>query len=101
MGSAFHQLCPRYNGTLTLIAPMAIRLWETFTFLRVLPFLNNPKDLDSSCKAGLDFWDCFGRKNLCLITEETRYGIVKWRMGDNPERGAGDGLVTIQFFACF
>ena len=29
MGSAFHQLCPRYSGTLT---PMAIRLWETFTY---------------------------------------------------------------------
>ena len=33
MGSAFHQLCPRYSGTLTPTAPTAIRLWETFTFL--------------------------------------------------------------------
>ena len=32
MGSAFHQLCPRYSGTLTPTAPMANRLWETFTF---------------------------------------------------------------------
>ena len=32
MGSAFHQLCPRYSGTLTPTAPTAIRLWETFTF---------------------------------------------------------------------
>ena len=32
MGSAFHQLCPRYNGTLTPMAPTANRLWETFTF---------------------------------------------------------------------
>ena len=24
MGSAFHQLCPRYSGTLTPIAPMAL-----------------------------------------------------------------------------
>ena len=31
MGSAFHQLCPRYSGTLTATYPMAIRLWETFT----------------------------------------------------------------------
>ena len=30
--------------------------------IRVLPFLNNPKDLDPSDKADLDFWDCFGRK---------------------------------------
>ena len=32
MGSAFHQLCPRYNGTLTPTAPTAIQLWDTFTF---------------------------------------------------------------------
>ena len=32
MGSAFHQLCPRYSGTLTPTAPRAIRLWDTFTF---------------------------------------------------------------------
>ena len=35
MGSAFHQLCPRYSGTLTPTAPTAIRLWETFTFYLV------------------------------------------------------------------
>ena len=32
MGPAFHQLCPRYSGTLTPTAPTAIRLWETVTF---------------------------------------------------------------------
>ena len=32
MGSAFHQLCLRYSGTLTPTAPTANRLWETFTF---------------------------------------------------------------------
>ena len=32
MGTAFHQLCPRYNGPLTLTALVAVRLWETFTF---------------------------------------------------------------------
>ena len=31
MGSAFRLLCPRYIGTLTPTAPMAIRLQETFT----------------------------------------------------------------------
>ena len=30
MGSAFHQLCRRYSGTLTPTAPTAIRLWDTF-----------------------------------------------------------------------
>ena len=33
MGPTFHRLCPRYNGTINLIVPMAIRLWETLTFL--------------------------------------------------------------------
>ena len=32
MGSAFHQLCPRYSETLIPTAPTAIRLWDTFTF---------------------------------------------------------------------
>ena len=41
--------------------------------IRVLPFLNNPKDLDPSYKMDLDLWDCFGRKKLCLITEEIWY----------------------------
>ena len=35
MGSAFHQLCPRYSGTLTPTAPTAHRLWETFTFYEI------------------------------------------------------------------
>ena len=30
MGSAFHQLCPRYSGTLTPTSPTAIRLWDIF-----------------------------------------------------------------------
>ena len=25
----------------------------------------------------LDLWDCFGRKNLCLIIEEIRYNILQ------------------------
>ena len=42
MGSAFHQLCPRYSGTLTPTAPTAIRLWDTFTFtFLVLPPKND------------------------------------------------------------
>ena len=41
MSSAFHQLCPRYSGTLTPTAPTAIRLWETFTFLqKIYPTYN-------------------------------------------------------------
>ena len=49
MGSAFHQLCPRYSGTLTPTAPTAIRLWDTFTFflfiyIYFILFLNHFKD---------------------------------------------------------
>ena len=36
MGSALHQLCPRYGGTLTPTAPTAIRLSETFPFFKIL-----------------------------------------------------------------
>ena len=31
ISSAFHMMCPRYSESLP-IAPMVIRLWETFTF---------------------------------------------------------------------
>ena len=41
---------------------------KNFAIIRVLPFLNSPKD-----KTDLDFWDCFGRKKIRLITEEIRY----------------------------
>ena len=33
MGSAFHQLCQKYSGSLTPTAPTAIKLYETVTFL--------------------------------------------------------------------
>ena len=39
MGSTFHQLCPRYSGTLTPTAPAAMRLWESFTLLFFLILL--------------------------------------------------------------
>ena len=47
MGSAFHQLCPRYSGTLTPTAPTAIRLWDTFTFTLLWPYnlTCDPSDL--------------------------------------------------------
>ena len=35
MSPTFHQLCPRYGGTLTPTASTAIRLWETFTFFKL------------------------------------------------------------------
>ena len=45
MGSAFHRLCPRYNGTLTPTAPTAIRngYGETFTFFTYFKLQNRTK----------------------------------------------------------
>ena len=40
---------------------------SNFAIIGVLPFLNNPKDLDLSYKTDLDFWDCCGRKKLCTV----------------------------------
>ena len=38
--------------------------------------LPKSKDLDPSYKMDLGLWECFGRKKLCLITEEIRYFCV-------------------------
>ena len=51
---------------------ITISVLRKFAIIRVLPFLNNPKDLDPSYKTDLDFLDCFTGRN-CLITEEIRY----------------------------
>ena len=44
-----------------------------FCYITSSPFLNNPKGLDPSYRMDLDFWDCFGRKQLCLIIKEIWY----------------------------
>ena len=44
-----------------------------FAVIQVLPFHNNPKDLDLSYKTDVDFWDGFGLKQLCLVTKEILY----------------------------
>ena len=57
---------------------------KNFAIIPILPFLNNPKDLDPSCKMDLDLWDLSCKrgldlwivlegKKLCLITKEIRY----------------------------
>ena len=40
MGSVFHQLCPRYSGTLTSIAPTANRLCNSVTYIGSNPAVN-------------------------------------------------------------
>ena len=64
MGSAFHQLCPRYSGTLTPTAPMAIRLWDTLTFFYI-SFMSSEirgytlKTESRNLSIGLDFYSLF------------------------------------------
>ena len=50
-------------------------LWN-YARIRVLPFLNNPKDPDPSYKMDLDFKIVLEGKKLCLITEEIRYLVL-------------------------
>ena len=38
-----------------------------FAIIQVLPFLNNPKDLNLSYKTDLDFFYCFGRKRKTIL----------------------------------
>ena len=61
MGSAFHQLCPRYSGTLTPTAPTAIKLWDTFTFTFYVGY-------NFQCHRGvLLVWTIVGHK-ACSLT---------------------------------
>ena len=45
--------------------------------IRVLPFLNSPKDLDPSNKTELYFWDCFGRKKTLSYNQRNMVGHMK------------------------
>ena len=49
--------------------PIALRgpVLCALAVIRVLPFLNTPKDLDPSYKMDLDFWDCFGKKTNSVL----------------------------------
>ena len=85
MGSAFHQLCPRYSGTLIPTAPTAIRLWETFSKYCIcldvrrslFPSKTIPKDPDPSYKIDLDLWDCLdGSRSLGIVLEGLKTHII-------------------------
>ena len=65
--------------------------------MQVLPFLNNPKDLDPSYKIDLDFFYCFGReKNPSyngyprnMVCSSNSKGMtklqIKWGIKENLE----------------
>ena len=79
MGSAFHQLCPRYNGTLTPTAPTATRLWETFTFTFFLRIDVNPDQtvlntVDQDQTASEEHSD----KGLHYLTEVEEHTVFIW-----------------------
>ena len=94
MGSAFHQLCPRYSGTLTLTAPTAIRLWETFTFFNnTTNFPQRYGPLEFLMKR-ISFLLCITRtpsdltllnKNTCLNCKSLS-GRQKLHFYDSPRR---------------
>ena len=64
MGSAFHQLCPRYSGTLTPTAPTAIRLWETFTFT----FFTTMRDFFTRVQENYNILKDFVLKRTFIVT---------------------------------
>ena len=55
-----------YHDTITIgETPIMIPYlsgYNNFAIIPILPFPNNPKDLDPSYKMDLDLCDCFGRK---------------------------------------
>ena len=48
-----------------------------FAIIPILPFLNNPKDLDLSYKMDLDLWDCFGRKKTLSYNLRNTVDVCK------------------------
>ena len=55
LGSAFHQLCPRYSGALNPTAPTAIILLETFTFTCKMSYVTSTKFEQKCCGVFLIF----------------------------------------------
>ena len=73
MGSAFHQLCPRYNGTLTPTALTAVRIWKTFT----IPFYllgNNLSDQPYAYVCPLKITEPF--KTLANLLYQSVYEVL-------------------------
>ena len=80
MGSAFHQLCSRYSGTLTPTAPTAIWLWDTFTFTFTLWLLRWPKRLTFRIHTTSQFRiPKFSSTNLGIRNREV---YVMWASGN-------------------
>ena len=78
-------------------------LWN-FAIIKVLPFLNNSKDLESSYMMDLNFLDCFVRKTKnCLINEEIQLTLcwvfVYWQSIGKQDTKFHWILVIVLFFS--
>ena len=74
MGSAFHLLYARYSGTLTLTAPTAIRLWETFTLTLKAPITTAADDIHKY------FFHCFSEKiRLDVLCESSAWQGIHFK----------------------
>ena len=76
-------------------------LWN-FAIIRVLPFLNNPKeldpsnkDLDPSNKMDLDLWDCFGRKKKTPSYNQRNTVWTSWS-GSVLSTNSSSGPLTLK-----
>ena len=77
----FYSCCNWYTDITDCKISLKLVFCKLFRFRNAIPYLfyqktrvlfqNCPKNLDSF-KTDLDFWDCLGEKNFCLITEEIR-----------------------------
>ena len=73
----------------------------------VLPFLNNPKNLDPSFKMDLEFWDCFRRKktlsynlkNTINITSRVDFLKLNFCKGQENWKNVGSRAREIVGFA--
>ena len=106
MGSAFHQLCPRYSGTLTPTAPTAIKLWDTFTFLpfnlKISSSIIKGKAYKSIVRPKLATVTQYGALNVSTIPKK---GAKQAKAGrstrDGPEESGKMCNWKIPYLSCF
>ena len=67
-----------------------------FAITPILPFLNNPKDLDPSYKTDLDLWDCFGRKKTQSYNRRNTAINRCWYWFGIGEVGLNDTLYVVK-----
>ena len=94
MGSAFHQLCPRYSGTLNPTAPTAISLKKTFTFLP----LKRIAKIDTTTQ---NIKKSYLYKNVCLVKHKVTEFVQKKTESGQTEMYLLWGFVIIASILLF